>query len=63
MADYKFRPYPKGKSDALIRDEGHEGLIFHRERGVQFSSKSFSKMTREYGIIPIMSQQSCPNDN
>lgn len=50
-------------SDALVRVESHDGLLFHSDRGVQYSSKSFSKMIKEYGIIPSMSRSGCPYDN
>lgn len=53
----------RSMSDALARVESSEGLLFHSDRGVQYSSKSFSRMLRDYGMIASMSRSGCPYDN
>lgn len=50
-------------SDAIARVDNSEGLMFHSDRGVQYSSKSFSGMLRDYGIVSSMSRSGCPYDN
>jgi transposase InsO family protein len=50
--------------NAIARAGGSvEGLIFHSDRGTQYSSKSFRKMLKEYGVISSMSRPACPYDN
>jgi len=50
--------------NAIARAGGSvEGLIFHSDRGTQYSSKSFRKMLKESGIIGSMSRPACPYDN
>ena len=39
------------------------GIIFHSDRGCQYSSKSFQTMLEEHGLIGSMSRPSCPFDN
>jgi putative transposase len=39
------------------------GLIFHSDRGTQYSSKLFQSMLEKNGIIGSMSRPSCPYDN
>jgi transposase InsO family protein len=39
------------------------GTIFHSDRGVQYSSKSFQGMLNQYGIRGSMSRSGCPYDN
>jgi len=39
------------------------GLIFHSDRGCQYSSKSFQSMLRENRIEGSMSKAACPYDN
>ena len=38
-------------------------MIFHSDRGCQYSSKGFIKMLEEHGIIGSMSRPGCPYDN
>lgn len=40
-----------------------EGLIFHSDRGCQYSSKSYQTMLKKHGIIGSMSRPACPYDN
>ena len=40
-----------------------EGLIFHSDRGAQYSSKSYEKMLEQNGITGSMSRPGCPYDN
>ena len=50
--------------NALARTGGKsEGLIFHSDRGCQYSSKSYQKMLEKHGIIGSMSKPGCPYDN
>jgi putative transposase len=55
-------------SNALVNTRGRgvdrgDGTIFHSDRGVQYSSKSFQEMLRQYGIQGSMSRSGCPYDN
>ena len=50
-------------SNALIRRGHHDGLIFHSDRGVQYSSMGYRTMLSENGITPSMSAPGCPYDN
>lgn len=50
-------------SDALARTEVTEGIMFHSDRGTQYSSKSFASMLCEYGMVGSMSRCGCPYDN
>lgn len=49
--------------NALSRKGGVEGLIFHSDRGCQYSSIGYSKMLLDNGIISSMSKAGCPFDN
>jgi transposase InsO family protein len=51
-------------SNALVNTGGGRvGVIFHSDRGIQYSSKSFQEMLKKYGIIGSMSRPGCPYDN
>jgi putative transposase len=51
-------------SNALVTTRGRgEGTIFHSDRGIQYSSKSFQEMLRRYGITGSMNRPGCPYDN
>jgi len=50
-------------SDALTRVAGEKNIIFHSDRGVQYSSTTFSEMLRNNGIQASMSRSGCPYDN
>ena len=41
----------------------HKGLIFHSDRGSQYSSKKYKAMLNENGIRGSMSAPGCPYDN
>ena len=41
----------------------HKGLIFHSDRGSQYSSKKYKAMLNENGITGSMSAPGCPYDN
>ena len=40
-----------------------EGLIFHSDRGCQYSSKRYQAMLEAHNIIGSMSRAACPHDN
>lgn len=50
-------------SDAIGRNGKAKGLIFHSDRGCQYSSKGYHKMLEEYEIKGSMSRPGCPYDN
>jgi putative transposase len=50
-------------SDALAKVDGEKSIIFHSDRGVQYSSISFNEMLRNNGLQPSMSRYDCPYDN
>ena len=51
-------------SNALTNTNGGgKNTIFHSDRGIQYSSKTFQKMLEEHGIKGSMSRSSCPYDN
>ena len=45
------------------RGNSREGLIFHSDRGCQYSSKKYQKLLDEYRITGSMSKAGCPYDN
>ena len=50
--------------NALTRTGGGgERTIFHSDRGIQYSSKTFQKMLEEHQLIGSMSKPKCPYDN
>ena len=51
-------------SNALVNtDGGGKDTIFHSDRGIQYSSKSYQKMLVKNGLIGSMSRSGCPYDN
>ena len=50
-------------SNALARNSDVSGLIFHSDRGCQYSSRSYRDMLEQYGILSSMSRPGCPYDN
>ena len=50
-------------SNAITRQGREEGLIFHSDRGCQYSSKGYHKMLKEHNITGSMSRPGCPYDN
>jgi len=40
-----------------------DGLILHSDQGFQYTSTGYSKLTKEYGILPSMSRPGTPLDN
>lgn len=40
-----------------------DGLVFHSDRGTQYSSRGYRHMLDEFGITPSMSAPGCPYDN
>jgi len=49
--------------NAIAYTKASSGVIFHSDRGTQYSSKSFQSMLLEHEIIGSMSRPSCPYDN
>ena len=50
--------------NAIARTEtSAAGIIFHSDRGTQYSSKSFQAMLAKHGIAGSMSRPACPYDN
>ena len=49
--------------NAIALRGNHEGLIFHSDRGSQYSSKKYKAMLNENGITGSMSAPGCPYDN
>ena len=49
-------------SNAVMQRGHHDGLIFHSNRGVQYSSMGYRTMLSENGITPSMSAPGCPYD-
>lgn len=50
-------------SNAIARQGREEGLIFHSDRGCQYSSKGYHKMLEEHNITGSISRLGCPYDN
>lgn len=50
-------------SNAIARQGTREGLIFHSDRGCQYSSKGYREMLEKNSIISSMSRPGCPYDN
>ena len=50
-------------SNALALRGKHEGLIFHSDRGSQYSGRVYKRMLQENGIEGSMSAPGCPYDN
>lgn len=49
--------------NAVANRGKHENLIFHSDRGTQYSSRGYRHMLDEFGITPSMSAPGCPYDN
>ena len=49
--------------NACARTGDTRGILFHSDRGVQFSSNAYSQMLQDHGILPSMSRPGCPYDN
>jgi len=49
--------------NAIHNKEDDKELMFHSDRGCQYSSKSFGNMLNKNGIIGSMSRAGCPYDN
>ena len=49
--------------NALALRGPHEGLVFHSDRGVQYSSKKYRKLLEDNGVTASMSAPGCPYDN
>lgn len=51
-------------SNALVNTNGGgKGTIFHSDRGIQYSSKSYQEMLAKHGMKGSMSRPGCPYDN
>jgi transposase InsO family protein len=48
---------------AFARRGVHEGLVFHSDRGPQYSSRRYRTMLAENKAVPSMSAPGCPYDN
>ena len=65
-----FRAYGPGKSDIIIAaiephsndSKSREALVFHSDRGCQYSSQRNQKLLSENGIEGSMSKAGCPYD-
>ena len=54
----------KALGNALVRiDTERSDIIFHSDRGCQYSSKAYQSMLNQYGITGSMSRPACPYDN
>jgi len=49
--------------NALHNKEDEQNIMFHSDRGCQYSSKSYNKMLMDNGIEGSMSRAGCPYDN
>ena len=50
-------------ANALALRGRHNGLVFHSDRGSQYSSRAYKSMLAENGIEGSMSAPGCPYDN
>ena len=50
-------------ANALALRGRHKGLVFHSDRGSQYSSRAYKRMLIENGIEGSMSAPGCPYDN
>ena len=48
---------------AVTKRKPHPGLILHSDRGVQYSSEEYNKLTKRYGIVASMSRKGNCWDN
>ena len=49
--------------NAIATRGKHKGLIFHSDRGTQYSSNKYKAMLKKNGIVSSMSAPGCPYDN
>ncbi|MCL4103138.1 IS3 family transposase ISMdi5 [Fibrobacter succinogenes] len=49
--------------NAVANRGTHENLVFHSDRGSQYSSRGYRNMLDSLGIVPSMSAPGCPYDN
>lgn len=49
--------------NAIRGRENLSGLVFHSDRGCQYSSQGYRQMLEQYGITSSMSRPGCPYDN
>ena len=49
--------------NAIRGRENLKGLVFHSDRGCQYSSQGYRQMLEENGIVSSMSRPGCPYDN
>lgn len=49
--------------NAIRGRDNLSGLIFHSDRGCQYSSQGYRQMLEENGIVSSMSRPGCPYDN
>ena len=49
--------------NAIARNGGLQGAVFHSDRGTQYNSESYQRMLRKNGIRQSMSRAGCPYDN
>jgi putative transposase len=51
-------------ANALVNRQSRiEGTIFHSDRGIQYSSKSYQQMLEQHKLTGSMSRSGCPYDN
>lgn len=48
---------------AINKENPEEGLIFHSDRGVQYTSYDYQDLLRENGVLQSMSAKGCCYDN
>ncbi len=53
----------KALGNAIREKDKVKGLIFHSDRGCQYTSKGYQQMLEEYNIVSSMSRPGCPYDN
>lgn len=60
----KFRPIRNGKNDGrYCENKVKDDLIFHSDRGCQYSSKGYQQLLEENGITGSMRRAGCPYDH
>ena len=53
----------KALGNAIGRRGRNKELIFHSDRGCQYSSKRYQEMLKNNGLVGSMSKAGCPYDN
>ena len=48
---------------AYIKRNSPKGLIFHSDRGTQYTSKDFRKLLDDFDVVQSFSGRGCPYDN